>query len=134
MDTGVLVAFHNTRDLNHDAATRLVKSIAGGEMGPAYTTDYVFDEAVTVALTRTGRPDLAVSLGRFILGQGTPPFMEMVNIDEETFARAWTLFTRHSQRGLSFTDCASLATMETMRIERIASFDTDFDGITSRTA
>ncbi len=75
-----------------------------------------------------------VSKMDILLGQGTPPFMEMVNIEEETFARAWTLFTRHSQRGLSFTDCASLAVMETMRIERIASFDTDFDGITSRTA
>ena len=133
MDTGVLVAFHNTRDLNHDAATRLVKSIAGGEMGPAYTTDYVFDEAVTVALTRTGRPDLAVALGRLILGQDTPPFMELVNIDDDAFTRAWALFARHSRRGLSFTDCASLAAMETRRIDRIASFDTDFDGIASRT-
>ena len=127
------MAFHNARDLNHDAALRLVSSIAGGEMGPAYTTDYVFDEAVTVALTRTGRPDLAVALGRLILGQDTPPFMELVNIDDDAFTRAWALFARYSQRGLSFTDCASLAVMETRRIDRIASFDTDFDGIASRT-
>jgi predicted nucleic acid-binding protein len=132
VDTGVLVAFHNSRDLNHESATRLVKSIAGGEMGPAYTTDYVFDEAVTVALARTGRPDLAVSLGRLILGQGTPPFMELVNIDEDAFKRSWTLFSMHSKRGLSFTDCASLATMEALRIDTIASFDTDFDGIATR--
>jgi len=126
------VAFHNTRDLNHEAATRLVKSIAGGEMGPAYTTDYVFDEAVTVALTQTGRPGLALSLGRLILGQDTPPFMELVNIDDDAFRRAWALFTMHSQKGLSFTDCASLAIMEALRIDTIASFDTDFDGIASR--
>jgi len=132
VDTGVLVAFHNTRDLNHEAATRLVESIAGGEMGSAYTTDYVFDEAVTVALARTGRSDLAVSLGRFILGQDTPPFMELVNIDNDAFKRAWALFPMHSERGLSFTDCASLAVMEALRIETLASFDSDFDGIATR--
>ena len=126
------MAFHNTRDLNHDAATRLVRSIVGGQMGTAYTTDYVFDEAVTVALARTGRSDLATALGRLILGQGTPPFMELVNIDDDAFTRAWALFTRYAQRGLSFTDCASLAAMEDLRIDRIASFDTDFDGIATR--
>jgi predicted nucleic acid-binding protein len=132
VDTGVLVAFHNAKDLNHEAATRLVESIAAGEMGSAYTTDYVFDEAVTVALVRTGRPDLAVSLGRLILGWDTPQFLELVNIDGDAFMRAWSLFAVHSERGLSFTDCTSIAVMETFRIDAIASFDSDFDGIATR--
>lgn len=103
-------------------------------MGPAYTTDYVFDEAVTVALVRTKRSDVAVALGKLILGQDTPSFIEILNVDEETFSNAWTLFKRYSERGLSFTDCASLAMMENRRIDRIASFDAGFDGITSRVA
>jgi predicted nucleic acid-binding protein len=132
VDTGVLVAFHNRRDVKHGDALKLVTEIAGGQHGTAYTTDYVFDEAVTVALTRTRRSDVAVALGKFILGRDVPIFMELVNIDEETFMRAWEMFEKYSEKGLSFTDCASLTVMEIRKIDRIASFDTGFDGLTVR--
>ena len=53
LDTGVFVAFHSQRDDNHQRAKELIMGVVGDEFGAAYTSDYVFDEAVTRALMRT---------------------------------------------------------------------------------
>ena len=132
VDTGVFVAFHNTRDTNHSRALELVRSIVDGELGTAYTSDYVFDEAVTTALVRTRRPENALAVGRMILGELTAPFLAILRLDDEAFKEAWRLFPQYAGRGLSFTDCSSLTLMRTAGIESIASFDADFDGIVSR--
>jgi hypothetical protein len=132
LDTGVFVAFHNTRDTNHDKALDLVRRIVKGDLGIAYTSDYIFDEAVTVALVRTRRPEKAQAVGRMILGELTAPFLAILRVGDEAFQEAWRLFPKYAGRRLSFTDCTSIALMRTRGIESIVSFDTDFDGIVPR--
>ncbi len=53
LDTGIFVAFVNEKDRNHSRAVELVDDLRRGTYGIPYTSDYVFDEAVTVALART---------------------------------------------------------------------------------
>jgi len=132
LDTGIFVAFHNTRDANHTRALELIKTLVEGGFGTAYTSDYVFDEAVTVALVRTGRPENALAVGRMILGEITAPFTAILRVGEDEFKKAWTLFPQYADRGLSFTDCTSIALLKTRGIESIVSFDADFDGIVPR--
>lgn len=132
VDTGVFVAFHNTRDANHGRALKLVREIVDGGLGTTYTSDYIFDEAVTVALVRTGRPDLALTVGRMILGEFTTPFLVVLQVDGEAFNEAWRLFPRYAERGLSFADCTSIALIKAKDIESLVSFDKDFDGIVPR--
>jgi hypothetical protein len=132
IDSGVFVAFHNKRDANHDKAKDLVKRIANGAMGSAYTSDYIFDESVTLALIRTKRQDIALGVGRMILGELTKPFTIMLRVDAGAFREAWNLFPRYTERGLSFTDCTSMALMKMMGIEKIVSFDSGFDGLVTR--
>ena len=132
LDTGIFVAFHNTRDENHNRALELMRRIVDGELGTAYTSDYIFDEAVTVALVRTRRPEMAIAVGRMILGELTAPFLAMLRVDDDIFKEAWKLFQRYAQRGLSFTDCTSIAFIRLRNLESIVSFDTDFDGIVPR--
>ena len=134
IDTGIFVAFHNTRDTNHEGAKELVERALSGEFGLLYSSDYVFDESVTVALVRTGRPPVAVDVGRMILGEleRIPPFLLMLKVDENTFKGSWKLFLKHAERGLSFTDCTSIALMKSRGIENIMSFDDHFDGIVPR--
>ena len=67
IDTGVFVAARNTRDINHKRAVELLEKAIRGEYGEIFTSDYVFGEAVTVALVRTGRPDIAARTGQLIL-------------------------------------------------------------------
>ena len=132
IDSGIFIAFHNTRDRNHNRALELIKEIAAGSLGSAYTSDYVFDEAVTVALVRTRRFELALSVGRMILGELTKPFLTVLRINDEAFREAWKLFPRYAGRGLSFTDCTSIALVKMRSVESIIRFDADFDRVLLR--
>lgn len=132
IDSGVFAAFHNTRDSNHARASQLIRETAAGNLGSAYTSDYVFDEAVTLALVRTRRPEIALDVGKMILGELTEPFLAILRVNDTAFRKAWELFSRYIERGLNFTDCTSIALMETRNIENMVSFDSDFDGILPR--
>jgi predicted nucleic acid-binding protein len=134
VDSGVFVALHNTRDENHETAKKLITMIASGEMGTAYTSDYVFDEAVTVTLKRTGKADVALRVGRMILGERPVPFLVVLRVAEDVFKSSWVLFQKYSERGLSFTDCTSIALIEMREMHSIVSFDSGFDGIVPRIA
>ena len=133
VDTGVLVAFENPRDPSHAAAVHILDSAMRGVFGRLLTSDYVLDEAVTVALARTRKPSLAIRIGNLILGAGpTGRIMGLVYVSPRHFLRAWALFSRLAGRGLSFTDCTSIELVRSMRIDEIASFDRDFDGLVAR--
>ena len=131
IDTGIFIAFHNIRDENHDRATELIREIIEGKHGIAYTTDYIFDEALTTALMRTGKHELAVELGETILGVKVK-FVNMIQIDHTIFSSGWKLFKKYSDKKLSFTDCISIAMVKDFGLNKIVSFDTDFDGIIPR--
>ena len=132
LDTGIYVAFHNTRDVNHQRATQLITLILKGEFGAAYTSDYIFDEAVTVVLARTRRHDLALDLGNIILSNKKPALAELIRVDNAVFQEAWRIFQQIPERNLSFTDCTTIAFVKNMRIDSVLSFDSDFDGLIDR--
>lgn len=132
LDTGIFVAFHNRKDENHDRARTIINEVVNGKFGVAYTSDYVFDEAVTVALARTRRSDAAIAVGKMILGELTKPFTIILKVDNDVFEKSWKIFTDYSRQGLSFTDCTSLTLIRSRNIERIASFDAMFEGSAQR--
>ncbi len=129
VDTGIFVALHNADDEFHSKSNALVKQALKGEFGRIFTSDYVIDEAITTALVRTKRHDLAEDLGNFIIAS---PRIGKIWIDEESFSKAWEKFRVLKDRPLSFTDCTSIALMEMKGIKHIMSFDGDFDGLVSR--
>ena len=109
----------------------MMKQLLSGE-NIGFTSDYIFDEAVTVALARTGRADVAKSVGQLILGDGYDTLFSLYFTGEQVFNEAWKLFGIYSKRGLSFTDTVSLALIEMHGLDAILSFDSDFDGIVPR--
>jgi hypothetical protein len=135
VDTGVFVAFANVKDRDHAAAEELVDRIRRGELGVPYTSDYVFDEVVTTALSRTGNPDLAVRAGSLILGSpesSVKPLARLLRVDAAAFSDAWAAFRSKRSRGLSFTDQTTVALMRQAGIDSLVSFDSGFDGIVRR--
>ena len=131
IDTGIFVAFHNRRDENHERAKQLIKSAAAGEYGLSYTSDYIFDEAVTLAAIRTRRQDIASSLGKMILGEGVPKFLLMLRVNDHAFKEAWGIFKKTDGK-LSFTDCTTIALSKIYGAGSVMSFDSDFDGLLHR--
>mgnify|MGYP000445087251 CR=1 FL=1 len=126
IDTGVFVAARNRSDINHVRAVKLLKKALKGEYGEPYTSDYVFDEAVTVALVRTGSPRIALDIGNFILSSRK---LKILYVDKAVFKEAWSIFAKYSSKGLSFTDATTVALMRFYGINYIMSFDKHFNGI-----
>ena len=129
IDTGIFVAARNKRDVNHKRAVNLLRAALKGDYGAIYTSDYVFDEAVTVALVRTGKPDIAIDIGNFILSSKR---LRIIHVNKTIFEEAWNVSIRYSEKKLSFTDATSIAIMRMYNINYIMSFDRHFDGIVSR--
>jgi len=129
VDTGIFVAVRNKKDRNHRRATELMKRALVAEFGVIHTSDYVIDEAVTTALARTRNHQIAVNTGRYILDSER---IEKLAVSREDFDLAWSKFQKIRDKFLSFTDCTSLALIERHGIERIMSFDSNFDRLAER--
>lgn len=129
VDTGVFVALRNADDEFHGRSTELMRQALKGGFGRLFTSDYVVDEAITTALVRTRRHDLAVDLGRYILES---PRITKLQIDDDTFDKSWEKFKLLKDKPLSFTDCTTLVIIENKRIKQVLSFDSGFDGMVPR--
>ena len=135
IDSNIFIAFANKRDRDHARSIELMDSVRKAKFGTPYTSDYVFDEAVTAALIRTGRLDTAVKMGKIILGskdESITSLARLIRVDEKIFSEAWATFKTGRFKGLSFTDHTILAQLKELKIEALASFDTGFDGLATR--
>ena len=127
--TGIFVAVRNSKDRNHQRAKDLMRHALQSEFGFIHTSDYVVDETVTTALARTHNHRIAINAGKYILSS---PRIQMLLVSQDDFDRAWNKFQKFDDKLLSFTDCTSLAVIERHGIERIMSFDSEFDGLLER--
>jgi predicted nucleic acid-binding protein len=123
LDTGVVVAAHNARDANHARAMEILREVREGAHGTAYSSDFVLDEAVTLALVRTRSRHTALDVGRFLLpDRANEGFVVLLHVDEATVRRAWKSFQQR-ETPLSFTDWTIVELVRSLRIDRVASFD-----------
>ncbi|MEM3090901.1 MAG: PIN domain-containing protein [Candidatus Bathyarchaeia archaeon] len=129
IDTGVFVALRNADDERHQRSKELMRRALKAEFGAIYTSDYIIDEAITTALIRTRRHDLAIDIGRYIIES---PRINKLWTTREIFELAWHKFKTLKDKTLSFTDCTTLAHIERNNIKQILSFDSGFDGIIQR--
>ena len=126
IDTCVFVALRNADDEQHQRSRELMKRALKAEFGAIYTSDYIIDEAITTALIRTRRHDLAIDIGKYIIES---PRINKLWTTKEIFELAWQKFQALKDKPLSFTDCTTLAHIEKNGIKKILSFDSGFDGL-----
>ncbi|MXR50407.1 PIN domain-containing protein [Halovenus sp. WSH3] len=129
VDTGVLYADHDTDPTRHGAASAALEAVYNGEYGLPYMTEYIYDEAVTLTLTR-GSFGPAERLGKRLRGADPfPQTYEMLSVSAAAFSDAVDVFERDDDQRLSFTDATTIALCERHAIDAVLSFDDDFDGI-----
>lgn len=135
VDTCLFVALSNAEDKGHAKAVELFRRATNGEYGQIFSSDYVFDETVTLALMRTKNPAMVLKAGELFLGNPAreiPGLVALISVDKEAFSESWLLFKRYVNKKLSFTDCTTIALMKKENIDTLLSFDRSFDGIVKR--
>lgn len=135
IDAGIFIAYVNEKDKLHAQASGLIDDIIENKHGAAFTSNAVFDEAVTFLLYKTGDVRNAARVRDFILGNKEKDilqFMNLIFVDKEVLNKGWEIFEKFASKKLSFTDCTTIELMKTRDIEYLASFDGGFDGIVQR--
>ena len=86
------------------------------------TTNFVFDESVTLIRYRLGFTP-AKTFGEQLLRANIANVLAVSRQDE---TRAWEIFTRYRDKSFSFTDCTSFAMMERLTLDSAVAIDDDF--------
>ncbi len=118
VDTSAWYAFFDAKDPSHSQVSALLREWAGRIL----TTDYVFDEIITLVRYRAGHA-LAVRTGEALRQGGSCLIATAEPCDLE---EAWVVFKREASQKLSFTDCVSFAVMRRLKLSLAAALDDDF--------
>ena len=121
VDSSGLYALADHRDPARSRAERCVRQLlSAGRM--LILTDYIVDEACTLAKTRAG-------------GHGAMRLLDIVErsnafrllwIGGERFEAAKIFFRKHSDHDYSFTDCTSFVVMHELEIRKALTTDRHF--------
>lgn len=121
VDAGAFYAAKDSDDANHAAALNFLGSFRGNLI----TTNYVIDEAITLARFRAGHRT-AVELGQQLWNE---ELARIVRVSESDERAAWELFKRYDDKDFSFTDCTSFVVMHRLGITYAFTFDDHFEQI-----
>lgn len=133
LDTGLYYALQNEGSSRHESARSAFDAVLRGRFGVAFTSEYVYDEAVTLVRKRTGSFDEAKTVGDRIAGRGRyPDTVDFQFVSRREFGSAVETFERYDDQPLSFTDATTVALVERFGIDRVLAFDDDFDGVVDR--
>lgn len=122
-DTSWWYALMADRDQRHEAATRLLRSIAAGEQ--LLTTNLVLGEAWTLFRARASHTS-AVGFRDRIDAFVRASLLVAHRVTEDQEAAAWEWLRRHDERAYSFVDATSFQVMRDRRLREALAFDGDF--------
>jgi uncharacterized protein len=121
VDTSGIYALADHRDPCRPAARRCVADLIKAGAG-LVLTDYIIDEACTLAKARGGA-HAALQLLEIV--ERSEAF-HLVWIGEERFGTAKAFFRKHSDHGYSFTDCTSFVVMDELGLRDALTGDQHF--------
>jgi predicted nucleic acid-binding protein len=133
VDTNIFVAALNERDSDHDKG-REILSQAFLRSKWLYTSDYVLDECISVAWSRTRKFGKSFSLSLVQKLDDTiqdSARIRLEKVNETDFATAKAYLRRHSNVVPKLTDWTSIVIMRKNHIDKILSLDGDFESVNS---
>ncbi|HHB91427.1 MAG TPA: PIN domain-containing protein [Anaerolineae bacterium] len=120
IDTSALYAVVDRRDPNHVLAASFLRRF--GQRGVFLLSNHVFDETMTLVKARLG-VSIALQLG---IRLRNSRHIEMVIFGQREEMATWHLFSRYTDKGWSYTDCASLALAYQLDVHQAFAFDHHF--------
>ncbi len=130
LDTGFYYALLSKKDKNYKRAHEILKEMAEGLYGRICTSNFVFDESMTLINVRTNgnRTDLLEKMRSLFLG--TEPIAEMVAVENQWLQEIVYLQIKITKKGnaISFTDCSNIILCQRRLLTKIVSFDSHYNG------
>ena len=118
VDTSAFFALMDRDDAWHGPAVDFARE-AAKDRCRLVTSDYVIDEALTLARMRLGHP-AAIRFGEKVQSSN---WLEVHEVTTSVRDAAWDVFVRFSDQDFSFTDCTSFALMRETGILEAFTFD-----------
>ena len=118
VDTGAWYSLLDKNDPDHVRVTETFRAYRGRLV----TSNFVFDEAVTLARYRLGW-GVAQTFGSQLREQRIAR-LERVTPKDET--AAWSIFERYRDKRFSFTDCTSFVLIDRLALPVCLAIDSDF--------
>ncbi len=118
VDTSAWFAASIVEDPDHAQANGLLTNPSDRLI----TTDYVFDELMTLMSAR-GHRSVAKQIGRLIISGS---LCEVVWVSQSDVEAAWQIFDTFEDKFWSFTDCVSYSVMKRLNITEAYAIDEHF--------
>ena len=137
LDSSFFLGLCHPNDPCHGNSVRLFRSMAGGTHGLIYTSTFVIAETSTLILARTNNSNKIIAKFHEMF-QGTTRFIRVLDVCSNVLDDIWNLFINHNKKAktkkeyLSFIDASNVFLCRRNEIEKIASFDGDFDAYLQR--
>lgn len=124
VDTSAFLALEDKDDENYGSAAGFRENLRMGQtpFRLLYTTNYVFDEAITLIRRHLGH-NAAVSFGEAIRFS---KLIRVIWVSQELESRAWNILKKYRDKDYSYTDCTSFAVMDEEEIETAFAYDQHF--------
>jgi len=124
VDTSAWYALNDRDDQYQKQAVEKLSRIKS-ERVELITSDYIFDESVTLISLRVGHSK-AVTFGDAIMKSRVA---SMVLVSDDVRLAAFELFRKYADKDLSFTDCTSFALMKRLKLKKAFTFDSHFQQV-----
>lgn len=118
VDTGAWFAYANRKDPDYAA----VRETLDGFGGRLVTSNYVFDETVSLCRYRLGHA-AASAVGSVLFD---PDIVDLIRLTADDERAAWDLFRERADQRYSFTDCTSFVLMQRLGLTDVLALDKDF--------
>jgi hypothetical protein len=118
VDTSAWYAYVNRVDPDHAGVAGFLENFSG----QLVTSNYIFDELITLVRTRLGYSE-ALRVGAVLRNADIVHLERVTSADEEA---AWRLFQDRSDKTYSFTDCTSFVLMRRLALAHTLATDEHF--------
>ena len=121
VDTGGFAALYYDNDQRHEPAKKVWGEF-GEQNARLFTSNYVVAETINLLRVRAGY-QACLRFGGDIFSSKA---VKILRISESHEMKAWEIFKKYADQDFSFTDCASFALMQDLRLSAAFAFDQHF--------
>ncbi|MBM3812305.1 MAG: PIN domain-containing protein [Acidimicrobiia bacterium] len=120
LDSSLLIAYHNQKDVHHRRAVVFLDDFVEGKYGRGLLLEYVFLEVMTVLTAKLGLVP-ASEVGQALLNATELDFLPC----SDFFDESWECFRNQRETAMGFADAAIVAAARKLAGGFVATFDAE---------